>query len=127
MVPPLPAFNKLLEVCSKRNDVMETVHQVCCCCFLWRRVAAACSSSLLLSGHCRSCIMCMLAAMHAPNIHAHELRLPVFSSTSLQHLTSKLDLLQLVEMMSGSALQPNEETHKHLEACFAYHNLQRSS
>jgi hypothetical protein len=60
MVPPLPAFNKLLEVCSKRNDVMETVHQ-------------------------------------------------------------------LVEMMSGSALQPNEETHKHLEACFAYHNLQRSS
>lgn len=29
MVPPLPAFNKLLQLCSKQPDAMETVHQVC--------------------------------------------------------------------------------------------------
>lgn len=36
-------------------------------------------------------------------------------------------LLQLVAMMSGSALKPNEETHKQMEACFAYNNPQRAS
>jgi len=27
MAPPVPAFNKLLELCSKQPDMMDTVHQ----------------------------------------------------------------------------------------------------
>ena len=118
MVPPLPAFNKLLEVCSKRNDVMETVHQVRFC-SVWSSNCCLSICSLLAM---TMCLACRSACTHSVR-NAKYPPSPVRES----HLTSRPCSLQLVEMMSGSALQPNEETHKHLEACFAYHNLQRSS
>jgi len=38
-----------------------------------------------------------------------------------------LPLAQLVDIMSESGLAANQETHKQLEACFAYNNRLRST